>query len=387
MTTDMLLERLDLALADDPSADAEMLALVHDVRDEAPQMSAEFSAQLDDRVRGGFAPAPRAKRRLRMPNLFVMGPVAAVAAVALVVVVTGTGGGSSSPIQTADHAISLRPDVTAAAPEPKSEADSAASGSAGGVAPQASVAPSTPTDSAQRVPQGALSATTTASPGRQVERSTQLTLVTPTDNLQTVANGVVRATQQAQGFVGNSQVQISGNHGSATFTLRIPSAHLSDALTALTRLAHVTSMNQSTQDITDQFAKTNTRVDRLTGRLNALRRTKQTRATLALELRLKQAIAAQQVALEGLHHRADYVTVDLSITGTPPHHHVAPAHHGGGFTPGKALHTAGRIAEIGAGVLLIAATILIPLALLVAAFWLATRSARRRNREAALKTS
>jgi hypothetical protein len=386
MTADMLLERLDLALADDPSADAEMLALVHDVRDEAPQMTAEFSAKLDDRVRAGFAAAPGTarRRRLRMPNLFVMGPIAAVAAAGVVAVVIGTGGGSPSPDTLARQA---EGHVSAGPVAPTAAAKSSADSSAAGVAASPSVTAATPVAPQAQfaAPLGSTSGGTAT--GRKVERSTQLSLATPTDTLQRVAAGVVRVTQQADGFVGNSQVQISGNHGSAAFTLRIPSRNLENALTALTHLAHVTSMSQSTQDITSEFSRTNTSLARLTSRLAGLRRTQQTRATIALEQRLNRAIAAQQAALSGLRHRADYVTVNLAITGLV-RHHVAPVHHNGGhFNPGRALHTAGRIISVGAGVLLIAATILIPLALLLGAFWLAGRSMRRRNREAALKTS
>lgn len=375
MTPDTLLERLDLALADAPEADADLLALVGDVRTQAPRMTTEFAATLDERVRAGFAREPRAPRlasglrHLRAPKLFVLGPLGAAAAAVVVLVVSSSGGGGST---------SPSPSVLAQR-EATATTDTAASksGASGGVA-----GVPTPSSTVHFGP----NSLTTASPGRRVERTTQLALSTTTDHVQAVADGVVSATQQAGGFVSNSQVQIDGRHGSATFTLRIPSARLEPALTALTRLAHVTSMSQSTQDITGEFATTNTRLARLHAQLGALRRRPQTPATLARERAVRRAIAAQQGALSALRHRADYVTVELTVTGHPRAHHAA-VRHGGGFTPGNALHDAGRILEVGLGVLVIAAAILIPLGLLLAGAGLAARSLRRRNREAALKTS
>jgi len=392
MTTDMLLERLDLALADDPSADAEMLTLVADVRAETPQMTTEFAAALDERVRTGFAAEPRAARgafgwhRFRRPNLFVMGPLAAgVAAVLVVVAVGGGSGGSSSPTtHQGGEAIALHRTPAPAPEDTASKSAGSTSADAGGISATAAPSVSAATPAAP----SASFVTPTAAPGRKVERIVQLALLTTTDNVQAVAAGVVRTTQGANGFVASSQVQIDGTQGTATFTLRIPSARLEPTLTALSRLAKVTSMNQTTQDITGEFASTNTRLARLQTQLLTLQRRKQTPVTIVKERAVRRAIAGERAAQSQLRHRADYVTVNLTVTGKGHRHHVAPHHNGGGgFSPGDALRTAEHILRVGAGVLIIAATILIPLALLLGAFALAGRSVRRRHREAALKTS
>jgi uncharacterized protein DUF4349 len=367
MTPDTLLADLDLALAGDPGADRDLLELVADVRDQAPTMTPAFADALHERVRSGFAPAATAtaRRRRRRPVLYVLGP--ALAAVLVAVVVVSENGGRSA---------------TTVAP--------AASGKAVQLSPSVTAGPAARTPAVPAVPSPPIVAGTpeseAAAPGRRVERTTSLTLSTTTDNVQAVAAGVVRATQQAGGFVSSSQVQIDGTHGTATFTLRIPAARLEPALTALNHLARVTSMSQSTQDITGEFASTNARLAALQAQLIALHRRRQTPFTIVRERTVAQEIATQRAALSGLRHRADYVTVELQVSGHPRHHHAA-VHHGSSFTPRRALHDAGRILEVVAAGLVIALTILIPLGVLLTAAWLAARAVRRRHRQAALKLS
>jgi hypothetical protein len=389
MTPDTLLEDLDLALDGHPAADRDLLALVADVRAQAPQIDPQFSTALDQSVSRGFAAqsppgrAPRRGRRLRWPTLYVLGPVAA-AAVAVVVVIGSSGGGSSNVLT---H--------EASTPAVSKSSTPGAAGSAA-KAPQSNDNLQQPLGAATAAPApeasaGVTAGTPLAAPvtgGRRVERSVQLALLTPIDSLQETAAGVVRATQQANGFVASSQVTITGNTGSAAYTLRIPAARLESTLTALTHLGKVTSMNQTTQDITGEFASTGTRLSRLQTQLVALRQRKQTPLVIVKERQIAAQIATEQNALSNLRHRADYVTVNLSITGKGHrHHHVAPVHHGSGFTPGKALHAAGKVLVVAAGVAIIALIILIPLGLLAGAIAYTVRAVRRRNREATLKTT
>ena len=70
------LEALEAALAGDPAAEPELVALVRDVRAQAPTMDPGFRARLDDRVERGFAKAPRSRsgrRRNLVPALGVAG--------------------------------------------------------------------------------------------------------------------------------------------------------------------------------------------------------------------------------------------------------------------------------------------------------------------------
>ncbi len=63
---------------------------------------------------------------------------------------------------------------------------------------------------------------------------------------------------------------------------------------------------------------------------------------------------------------------------------VAQPSHAGGFTLHRALHDAGRVLVVVAGVALIALAVLVPLGLLVALVAWTTRAMRRRRREAML---
>jgi hypothetical protein len=73
--------------------------------------------------------------------------------------------------------------------------------------------------------------------------------------------------------------------------------------------------------------------------------------------------------------RADRARVAVTVESTG---------RSGAWTPGDAVDDAGRILEVAAGVLLVAAALLAPLALLAAIGVAGARSTRRRRREAAL---
>ena len=75
-----------------------------------------------------------------------------------------------------------------------------------------------------------------------------------------VADEIIAATEQLGGVVQNSNVTEAGNGSLATFSLTVPSASLSELVTTLSRLAHVESLNQSTQDITDSYGRATSRL-------------------------------------------------------------------------------------------------------------------------------
>jgi hypothetical protein len=63
---------------------------------------------------------------------------------------------------------------------------------------------------------------------------------------------------------------------------------------------------------------------------------------------------------------------------------IVPVAHGGGFTLSRAVHDAGRVLVVVAGVALIALAVLVPVSLLVAlGLWVAA-ALRRRRREQVL---
>ena len=218
---------LDAALAGAPDADAELAALVRDVRAEAPRPAAAFRSALDARVATGFPPAPtreataghaaRPGRRLRevlRPRILVPALGVVAAALLALVVVTGPIGGTGeqgSPGAPAGPAAGAGSGSGGAAAREGGGADSAASKAAPPVAADQaapSVAPAPP----------ALATPTTvapAAPGRKVERTVSLDLGTAAGRFDDVTDGVVRTTQRAGGFVADSRIRRDGQprHG------------------------------------------------------------------------------------------------------------------------------------------------------------------------------
>ena len=231
------LEALEAALAGDPAAEPELVALVRDVRAEAPAMAPTFRARLDRRVERGFERAlPRRRFALRplVPALGVGGlrPRGDRRNRADV-----GGGSSDDSASSSGVAAQLRrrwPSSSAGPPRtrPRAAARQQQLRDLGGAGPL------------DRRP---------GAPARQrrVERSTRLELTTT--DVQKASDGVVRATQAAGGFVQSSQIATGDGRSTASFVLRVPTDRLDDALARLSRLGHVKSLQQSADDITGAY--------------------------------------------------------------------------------------------------------------------------------------
>jgi len=410
------LEDLDAALAGAPGADPELTALAHDVRALRAEPDPAFLASLDARVLTGFAGEredegeprrgpvrplalrPRARRPRSRLRAWApaMGAAASLALVVAIVAGTSSGGpggdnGSSSNSAgggsvAAEAAKGGAPNASTAGPG----APNASSGSAG--------SPSSARDSAGSSSGSAGSATAVAPapplgpvPGgvrgpRRVERGAQLQLSTSADEVQDVADGVVRTTQAVGGYVAQSQTHSGDESAGASFTLRIPSRRLDDALARLSKLAHVRSLDQGATDITGSFSSVARRLGDTRAERRALLRalgratTDQEIATLRARLRLNRA-ETERLERERaqLHRRADLATVGVGVEGSGKRETG-----GGAWTPGDALRDAARVLEVAAGVALIALAAAVPLALLALLGLAAARAGRRRRREAAL---
>lgn len=413
------LHALEAALAGAPSADPELLALVAAVRADAPAPEHAFRRELDARVAAGFPPAggPRAwlataqgwagaHRRLLLPAL---GAAASLLIVLLVAAASLHGGGAGRPagagVAGAPQAVSAEraPSAgaagaaaapaapagggTTAGPPPARSADSTAK-----AVPAPSVGASTAPSLVTPAPPITLPGPTPVPPGtpRKVERSTQLALRTSADRLQTVADGVVRVTQAAGGFVQQSSVDATDQGGTADFQLSVPSAQADAVLARLSRLAHVSSLSQSSTDITAGFVSTAAQLADARAERRALLKALAGARTPAGIARLKARIAAnhRQIALleaqrRDLRRRADNTTIVVTVTarGAAPR---GTGHGGGGWTPRDAAHDALRVLEVAAGVLLIALAVTVPLGLLALPALFGARAARRRRREHAL---
>lgn len=372
------LDALEAALAGDPAAEPELAMLVRDVRLEAPTMTPAFRAQLDERVASGFADGSQPRLRGRFaalrgrPLIPALG-IAGCLLAALVAVLVATGGGKDDVASHGGGRGSVA--ATQAAPAQRESSGSAGSGAA----PNAdSAAPSASKSVSPAAPP--------ASGGRHVERSTQLQLTTT--DVQKTADGVVRATQAAGGYVQLSQVRTGDGNGSATFVVRVPTAKLDEAIASLSKLGHVSSMQQSANDITGQYDSAQSRLaDARAERRGLLRAL--AKATTAQEIAsLKARIADNRAQLNRLQsefnavrRRANYATIEVDVVGKPHKQQPAPAHS---WDPGDAAHDALRVLEVGAGVALVGLSVLVPLALVGGGAAFAAGAWRRRRREAAL---
>jgi len=388
------LAALDAALAGTADADAELAALVRDVRAVAPRPAAAARAALDARVASGFAPeTPRATggrrastRRARLGGsigrraLIPALGAAAAALLAIVVIARPLGDG-------AEHGSSRGAAVPSVASQERAGTDSSAgaggvTGSGGG-APAQSAAPSVAPPAGTAPPAPGL-----AAPARRVERTVRLDLGARADRFDAVTDGVVRATQQAGGFVADSQIRREGGRGTATFVLRIPAVRVDSAIAGLSRLAHVRAIEQGATDLTGA-------TDGAVARLRDARTRRRTLvAALAtasgeraarLRGRLADARARERSlerALRALRARTAYATVDLTVTA-PRREGAAPAAKGR-WTPADAWRDARRALEVGAGVLILVLAVMLPLALVGGLGAAAAGAVRRRRREAAL---
>jgi hypothetical protein len=229
---------------------------------------------------------------------------------------------------------------------------------------------------------------------RDVERSSSIVLGTKPDQVASAAAKVYTAVHAANGVVLNSSVE-SGSTGAsgASFSLLIPSGKVNDALAAFSRIAEVRSRHDATNDITaptvgvtEELRDSNASIEGLLKELGNVE-TEAERESVEARLREeRRRHASIRASLEHLHKRAAMSEVSLRIVtghgaGAVP---VGKGKSGGNWSVGDALHDAGNILTIIAGVLLIALAILAPIALIALLIWSANRFRVRRLRERAL---
>jgi len=204
---------------------------------------------------------------------------------------------------------------------------------------------------------------------------TTLTLRIPTaDGVSDALKRALQITASLSGYPASVHEQTHGKAASATLTLKIPRAHLQQAMNRLSRLGTITGEHV---DVTDRQAglnATDREIARLQRQLKTLRaqtppNTKLIAAVTAHIERLQRAEAATRRA-------AHYATVQLSLSTPPP---PAPAQHRHG--PFHGIVVALRWLGIGA---VYALALGLPVALVVALCWLAYRTIRKRREDALL---
>lgn len=373
------LEAIEATLAGEPVdprfADVAELSLL--LKADRPRAGAEFARSLDERAAARFAArepgSPRGMRAwLRSWSFGAFGAAGAAALaglIAVVVVVSGGSGGGGRPA-----ALTVRAPATPAA--------------AGRNELLREATPSSSTTSAGTPHLNSLQA---AANGRKVIQSATLDLGAPPARVDDVAQEVYNVIGSVNGVVDHSSVtSTGGSDGSAEFALRVPSASLTQTMSALSRLryANVLSRTDNTQDVNSRFVD----AGRQLADAQALRATllKQLAAatsqqsTDALKAQLAAAearIVAAEATLRNLNRQVNFSSITVTIQAGAAGG-VGPS--SGGFTLHRAAHDALRVLTVALGVVLIALAVLVPVGLLTAlAFWTAA-AIRRRRREQAL---
>jgi hypothetical protein len=220
-----------------------------------------------------------------------------------------------------------------------------------------------------------------------VESNAQLTLGAASDDVPDVADGAIDVTHRYGGIVVSSQVTHGDSGARASLDLAIPSARLPQALADLSDLAHVQSSSEGSVDITAPTVAARKRLAKAEARLASLRRklaaavaSGDTVREAVLRRRISAAsvdVARAHSALHDLRRRAGLARVSVAVTSEG----VGTAST---WTFGDAMHDAGRVLTVMAGVLLVMAAVAGPLALLALLAWLAARALRRWQRERSL---
>jgi hypothetical protein len=372
---------IDATLAGDPvgpeHADLAELALI--LTGERPAPEAAFAARLDQQVERRFvreAP-PGSSGRPRFRWLFAPGGALAVAGVlALIVVLSGGGSSGPAPVRElkAISAAASGTSSTAGTPSRVPPVNFGANAHSPGAA-NGSFSP----------------APSPSSAARKVIQSSQLSLSARPNQVDNVAQQVFNVVAAQNGYVNSSSVTATGHSdGYAQFALTVPSSNLSPTLAALSRLrgARVVSRTDATQDVTGQLGGDGRRLAEARALRTALLRQLAAATTSTAIASLKTqihdvdgSINNDLATLRRLQRQVAYSQIALTLNAN-----LVAVHPGtsGGFTLGRAVHDAGRVLVVAAGVALIVLAALVPVGLLVALGLWVGALVRRRRREQAL---
>jgi hypothetical protein len=380
---------------DDDTLFAELRAL-------RPTPRPEFTAELDERAAAGFprrssasAPAmPFARLANRWRALSPRRRLVPVLGMALAVLVATTAVVAISQSGSSNRTVAERLSVTTSAMSDESEGGSeVASGGAeaaeeSGAAGESSFEAEVPSIEAPP----AMKSKAGKSAGRDIERSAYVTLGTKPGEVSSAAARVYEAVHAAHGVVLHSKVQ-SGSAGAtgAYFSLLIPSRKLDDTLATFSQIAEVRERHDATNDITaptvgaaEELRDSNAAIEGLLKELGDVE-TEAERESVEARLREERRHhAAVRASLDRLDKRASMSEVTVRIVTDHGAGATPPSKGDGGWGVGDALHDAGHILTIAAGVALIALAVLGPIALILLAFWLANRFRIRRLRERTL---
>jgi Domain of unknown function (DUF4349) len=363
------LEAVDAALAGRYVAPehAELAELALLLRDDPPVPDPGWATHLDRRAEAGFPARPR-ERKFRVWLRNVSPALGLATCVVLLVIGAATlpkggeddGGGGAGSGELATQ-------------------DEAASGAAGGTEADLDA----PDDSALQP-----SSRAGGDPGsdrrreRAEQRSASLTVAAPRREIDTVSTQVGDVAADLGGFVQSST--ISSQEG-GSLELRVPSERLETAIQRISRLGRVRELSRRSVDITANVVSARERLSDARAERKSLliqlanavtvNETESIRARLEI---VSREIASARRALRRVNNEANFANLSVA---------VVPRTGGddeGAWTPGDAFDDALRVLEVAAGVAVIAAAVLLPLALIWLLAWLGHRTVVRRRRERAL---
>jgi Domain of unknown function (DUF4349) len=401
---------IDRTLAGDPPVtghpdERELQRLTQALAAERPAPDVVFVAELDERVRDGFAPdsdgirnpfarvrSALAARTFGRPPMALLGGVASML-IALVVVVALTGGqdggdsASTSAVGGASGGATgarelARPKVDVGEPTPP-RGDFSRSSSAQAERIQLDSRLATPVTPPRR---GGFAPGTR---DRRIQRSASLTLAAPADKLDRVAMDITKITERHRGFVLTSSLA-TGDEGATTggdFELKIPAARLQPALDDLAKLGQVRARTQAGEDVTARFVTAGDRLEAARAeRRSLLSRLEQADTDIEAEsLRLQLDGNAGEInrlrgRLRNLRIGTDYATVGVVLEARGGDGGATTHGDGLGGALDDAVESLGDSLEIAIRVL----GVLVPLGLLTAVLAVVARKLLRRRRESAL---
>lgn len=222
---------------------------------------------------------------------------------------------------------------------------------------------------------------------REVQRAAQIVLASKPAAVREDVSKIYEAVHSFDGIVLRASVR-GGSEGEprASFDLLVPSAKLSDAMAAFSRISEVSYRHEASEDVTglamglgERLRDSRAKIESLLGEL-AEASSESERVTAEAELRSERRhLASVRAQLHSLQRRTHLSHVSLRIESG-----AAVSSTAGGWGVGDALDAAGRVLGIAAGVAIVALAVLAPIALLSLLVWLARRTWLRRSRKRAL---
>ena len=217
-----------------------------------------------------------------------------------------------------------------------------------------------------------------SAPSRLEQFEATLSLRVPTtDGVSSAMQRALRIARSYGGYPVYVDAGSQAKRASADLTLKVPRAHVREAMTRLSALGTITAEHLDVQDVTAGVNETDRTIARLQRRLAELRKQEQTPAVQRKVAQLTASVVRLQRQRATTVRNAHFATINLHLA-TPAraaiHHRV---HHGPLHRLGTALMWLG----IGAIYVLVLGT---PVLLAAVLLWFAVRALRRWREDALL---